>query len=134
MSTFIAYVISWGMAFLLAAGLYLPSGGLLNLTVTVSWIFSTLGTLAAFIGIITAVAYGDIQSDENRSSLQKFLKSLSKPKRFFSRLMGWVLFLIMTGLLGYAGYTLTAIAYVLASFICRVAGSMAQDTVKKYAF
>ncbi|MFC7509845.1 hypothetical protein ACFQUX_26965 [Pantoea stewartii] len=83
MSTFLAYVISWGVAVILAAGLYLPSEGLLNLTVTVSWIFSTLGMLVAFIGIITAVAYGDIQSDENRSSLQKFLKSLSKPRRFF---------------------------------------------------
>jgi hypothetical protein len=130
MKTFIAYVVSLLLLISMAAGVFYQIDGLVTLAVSINWILCILAIPIAVATVAASILY-EKSNEESRIKIAKVLIQSAKKKSFISRVTHWTTFLIMTSLLAWSGWIVTAIAYVLASLIIKFANSIARDEAIK---
>lgn len=130
MKTFIAYVVSLLLLISMAAGVFYQIDGLVTLAVSINWMIYILAIPIAIATVTASILY-EKSNEESRIKIAKVLVQAAKRKPFIARVTGWTTFLIMTSLFAWSGWIVTAIAYVLASLIIKLANSIARDEAIK---
>ncbi|NMC25047.1 MAG: hypothetical protein GYA32_15015 [Serratia sp.] len=130
MKTFIAYGVSLLLLISMAAGVFYQIDGLVTLAVSINWMICILAIPIAIATVTASILY-EKSNEESRIKIAKLLVQAAKRKSFIARVTGWTTFLIMTSLFAWSGWIVTAICYVLASFILKFANSIARDEAIK---
>jgi|GEM_PF-6958091 len=130
MTTFIAYTITLLMLIGMTAGTHYQIDGLITVCVSISWMLSILVLPVAFAIIAVSLLY-EKSSGESRKKLEKTLVDAAKKKSLIAKAFGWASFIAMTALFAWSGWIVTAVVYVLASLIMKLANSIAKDEAIK---
>lgn len=125
-----AYIITLLMLAGMAAGIHYQIKGLVTLCVSISWMLCIMALPVAFAVIASSLLY-EKSTGKKRKNFEKSLLAAASKSSAIEKIFGWTTFIAMTALFSWSGWIVTAVAYVLASLIMRLAKSIARDEVVK---
>lgn len=111
MKKLLSYIISFSLLAIMAYGALYNNQGTVRAIVATEWIFFVLNLLISVL-IFIAIALED-----SIKVFRDFLISITKKRSITSWVISWLNLIVMTSLLAYSGWMITAVACAVSTLV-----------------